>query len=537
MRSARSDVRDPSPPSDVASPSMVGRRLMRWWVPVVLATAGFLLSWAGSWNVSLWADESATISAARRSLPDLWRLIHHIDAVHALYYAAMHGWISLFGFSEVSLRAPSAVAVAVTVVGVWVLASRLANRQVGFVAAIVCAVLPRTTWMGVEARPFAFSAAAAIWLSVVLWYLLDSGRDWLLATYAALAALAIAVNLYVGLLVIVHAIIVWTKPGLATRLRWRWSIAAAVGVVLASPVVLESAAQSAQLGQNSLTWPALLRNIVVNQWFLGATPTSTTGAHVAASSGLARFWMPAAIGLALLAAALTLILVAGVVHRGISKRDGSSEILLWCLSWLVLPTAFIGLYSMVRSPVYNPRYLSFATPAMAILCGAGICAISHRGIKSAVAILVVVLSLPIYLSQRQVHGKSGSDWSEVANYIAVSARPGQGVYFSPVQPPATETQGPTTRTIATAYPAAFANLQDLTLGSSAVATESLTASSLPLASVKDKLAAVGVVWMISRFDESADLRRSDLQILREVDLCAGRTWTGPLDQVTEFISC
>src|SRR5690242_10159314 len=54
--------------------------------PVLAAVLAVAVSAAGAARPSLWFDEAATISAATRSLPELWRLLHNIDAVHGLYY-------------------------------------------------------------------------------------------------------------------------------------------------------------------------------------------------------------------------------------------------------------------------------------------------------------------------------------------------------------------------------------------------------------------------------------------------------------------
>jgi mannosyltransferase len=52
--------------------------------------------------------------------------------------------------------------------GVVVLTKLLADRPTALIAGTLFAVLPRTTWAAAEARSFAFSALAAVWLTVVL---------------------------------------------------------------------------------------------------------------------------------------------------------------------------------------------------------------------------------------------------------------------------------------------------------------------------------------------------------------------------------
>ena len=75
--------------------------------------AGLGLAWGG--QPSYWFDEAATLSAARRSVPQLWALLRSTDAVHGLYYLGMHGWLALVGTSEAATRAPSAIGLGLAV--------------------------------------------------------------------------------------------------------------------------------------------------------------------------------------------------------------------------------------------------------------------------------------------------------------------------------------------------------------------------------------------------------------------------------------
>src|SRR5271156_1018965 len=66
-----------------AATSSPPRRRVRLLDPLAVALLAAVIGGAGASRPSLWFDESATISAsASRSLPDLWRVLGHIDAVH-----------------------------------------------------------------------------------------------------------------------------------------------------------------------------------------------------------------------------------------------------------------------------------------------------------------------------------------------------------------------------------------------------------------------------------------------------------------------
>ncbi|MGF2953491.1 glycosyltransferase family 39 protein, partial [Mycobacterium sp. THU-M116] len=94
---------------EAPAPGWARGRLLDPWMVAALATA-ISAAWAS--RPSLWFDEGATISAAaNRTLPELWRLLGHIDAVHGLYYLVMHGWFAIFPPTEFFSRLPSALAV------------------------------------------------------------------------------------------------------------------------------------------------------------------------------------------------------------------------------------------------------------------------------------------------------------------------------------------------------------------------------------------------------------------------------------------
>ncbi|PRC47909.1 hypothetical protein C6A85_82530, partial [Mycobacterium sp. ITM-2017-0098] len=77
--------------------------------PSLVGLLAVVLGVAGAERPSFWVDEAATISAATRPMPDLWALLHHVDAVHGLYYLLMHGWFAVAPVSEGWSRLPSSL--------------------------------------------------------------------------------------------------------------------------------------------------------------------------------------------------------------------------------------------------------------------------------------------------------------------------------------------------------------------------------------------------------------------------------------------
>src|SRR5699024_1815172 len=94
----------------------------------------------------------------------------------------------------------------------------------------------------------------------------------------------------VGLVVGAHAVTAaLVRPEGRTLLRS--GVAAMTGVAAAAPLVLIAAGQSDQLGDATMDPVTLARNVVVNQWFLGETPTPVSGpASGAPPSGGLTAW-------------------------------------------------------------------------------------------------------------------------------------------------------------------------------------------------------------------------------------------------------
>jgi hypothetical protein len=147
---------------------------------------------------------------------------------------------------------------------------------------------------------------------------------------------------------------------------------------------------------------------------------------------------------------------------------------------------------------------------------------------------MVLLALPIFLSQRGVYAKSGADWKVVAAFVAARRAPDQAVYFAPRTPPKTDVVGITGRTAQVLHPDAFAGMRDLTLVSTPAADANLVGRSQLLGASTDRLDGMTAVFVINRSDYPAAARDADAAVLTGAGFTAGDSWTGPLNTVTEY---
>ena len=486
--------------------------------------------------MSLWIDEAYTVSVATRSLPDVWRMIQTIDIVHALYNVSLHPWFAAVGVSEITVRLPSTVAVIAATAGVIVLGRTLAGPTAGIVAGCIFAVLPRVTWMGIEGRSYALTAAIAVWWTVLFVTLVRRPSARWAVGYAVVGAVAISINIFAVLLIGAHGVaLLATARVRFTRPFWIWFGAGVAATLGGAPVLLTAVSQAAQIGANESGILGLLRNVVVNQWFLGGTPTVyLSGVDSLGDAPGSDLWQPAAVLLALLC---WLIIGYAVLRAGSPSTVGVDTRAL-LVSWLIVPTAIMVGYTMLGRPLYNPRYLTFCTPAVAALMSVGLVHAWRRGgrrrlLVSGLVVLILVLTTPIYASQRGLYAKSGADWSQLADFVAERRADAQGVYYAP-RVPGPQTVGLTGRTAEIVYPRAYAGLRDITLISTPAAAGDLVGRTRPLADSIDQLSGLRAVFVIRRVDYPASAVEPEDRLLAAEGFVPGGSWKGPLNTVTMY---
>lgn len=479
---------------------------LRWSLPLGIGAFATLVSTLGSWIPSLWGDEVASLLSAQRPLPSLFEMLGHVDAVHGTYYLGLHGWIAVFGSSPFALRFPSAIAVGLCTAAVVLIGLRLSTVSVAVAAGLLCAVLPRVTYMGEETRSFAFSAAIVAWLTLILIDLIlaRGHRRMLWVAYGALLTVGIYVFLYLALIVAAHAILLlWSRPDRAFVRRWLLTLL--IAGILASPLVYWAAREHAQIAYLASDQEITPNSILVALWF-------------------GTFWYAvlawALIGLGIVGAVIDLVRAP---HQVAGARWRTPRFDLVAACWLVVPSALlVGIGMFI--PVFTGRYLSYCAPAAAMLMAAGLAFVSRgrRPVFWVAIALVMALAVPVYLSQREPNSKNGSDWAEISAVLGEHAQPGDAVVFDESVRPSRRP-----RLAMHAYPAGFAGLKDVTLHVPFTRNTSWSDTAYTVAQSIDRGRFDGVqtVWLIE-YAEGGHVDSSGLAAL----LAHGFTLTGHFRQ-------
>jgi uncharacterized membrane protein len=161
---------------------------------LILILIGGLLIRLVSLNQSLWLDEGTTALVSRMSLEDIFTKFLPGDFHPPLYYLLLKCWTLVFGSSEISLRIPSIIFGLATVYVTYLIAKKIFDKKVGYIAALLLATSGLSIYYSQEARMYSMTSFLVA-LSV---YLFLENKFLLLSICLAL----IGMTDYVSLLVL-----------------------------------------------------------------------------------------------------------------------------------------------------------------------------------------------------------------------------------------------------------------------------------------------------------------------------------------------
>ena len=444
--------------------------------PLVVGVLGAAVSLAGAGRPSFWYDEAATISASySRSLSQLWQMLSNVDAVHGLYYLIMHGWFQILPPTEFWSRAPSGLAVGGAAAGVVVLGKQFSSRTLALTSGVLLAILPRMTWAGIEARPYAFSTMAAVWLTVLLVQAARRESAWVWLSYGIVLAMSVLLDVYLLLLLLAHVVFICVFHRTRTVLV-PFAITSVLASCAVTPFVVAVMGQAHQISWIAPIGRRTIEDVTVQQYFERSTPFALLSALVIATAIVLWLCTSAQLG------------------------EANRQLLTMGVAWLVIPTALIVIWSAWINPIYTPRYLCFTAPAVALILGVCVAALAVKPwIAAAIVGLFALAAAPNYLLvQRSPYAKYGMDYSQVADLITAKAAPGDCLLVND-----TVTFHPAPmRPLMAARPDAYRKLIDLSLWQRATDRNDVFDTNLIPEASAGPLSGCHVVWIITEADKS-----------------------------------
>ncbi len=413
-------------------------------LPVIVAGAVALVAAGMALRVltasDLWLDEALTVNIARLPLVDIPAALAR-DGAPPLYYMVLHGWMALFGTSDLAVRSLSGVASALTLPAVWLVGRRLGGNRAAWGAVIVLAVNPFAIRYGTETRMYALVA-----LEVTLG-LLAALRAYERPTparlaWVALSAASVLYTHYWGLYLLIASGLVLlvrarrrspTRPdpaagprspgrGAAAAARWRRRLTGPEGRLLAA------------LAVGGAAWAPWIPTFLDQAAHTG-TPWATPVGPSALVSVLAEFGGGGSDGARVLTLLLVGLVLLGVLGRPLGGRLVELDLRgrpaarpLFAL-FLGCPAIAVAL-GLLTGTAFVARYTSVVLPFFAVLAGLGVAAVGERKRAAVVVGAVGLIGLSL-AGQNALRNRTQA--GELAGYVAAAARPGDVVAFCPDQ--------------------------------------------------------------------------------------------------------
>jgi 4-amino-4-deoxy-L-arabinose transferase-like glycosyltransferase len=356
-----------------------------------------------AFSVQYWAGQPLNISLAKTAT---------IEPHPLLTYAIFRGWGLIAGTSELAMRILPALIGLLGIPAIYAVGKRLANRQLGLLAALIFAIHPFEIWHAQDARNYAIWAGmslVALWLGLRL---LDKQRkqDWLLYTVAA----SLAANIFYTELLTVAAfglfvlIAYWGK----WKAMFAWASAAAIATALSlgSFIIFQMPlfARGGYTGTIGTT-------LDTSQMWTHFLPALSFGEITLPPETLTSLWPLVAI-----------MLIAGLIILWDNNRRRALALTLLALLPLLLLTVI-----STRLNIFTPRYVLSTVPAF-ILIFANLLIYIAQQLPRKVTTLIAIILLGgwLFVSGTSLRNyyfdpayAKARNWPALAHYLQQNTQP------------------------------------------------------------------------------------------------------------------
>jgi hypothetical protein len=382
--------------ADVREPDWL-RRLPTWvWAGGVLLVLMAISAYLRTRFISgqFWMDEAITTGVSSHSLGAIPGILRH-DGNPPLYYALLHGWMSVFGSGESATHGLSLLFGLLTVpVGMWAGWS-LFGRRAGVMAAVLFAFSAWLTYYAQETRMYELMALLGI-----------------IATTSFLHGFVYRRRGYVILFTAALAAMLYTHS---------WGVFFYVGALIALiPAYIVSDDRRALVRDGALAF------VGAGILFLPWLPNLVYQAdHTAAPwSRAPRFGTPVLISRQVLGGdRVTLVLFSACVVGCWSLfarrlRRSPEAIALWTLIALGIGTLVVAWIASQANPAYVPRYFAPVVASILLIAAFG----SAR--SGALGILAVALSAIFLINPGTAAPSTKSDMRDISGELSARLHPG-----------------------------------------------------------------------------------------------------------------
>jgi uncharacterized membrane protein len=341
---------------------------------------------------SFWVDEIYSYTFATAPLDEFWQIVSGFEANMALYYGVLRVWV-LAGESAFWIRSLSAVLALGAVVGVYVLATRLAGRRAGLIAAVLLAINPLVITYAQEARGYALFLFLVVGSNILFVRALERPHALAWVAYAVVTSLAVYSHFFAALTVVYHGIAILLLPRAARPPARLLVLAACVIAIVVAPLAVFVVA----------------RDVGQLKWVRVPDLRKLAGVFAAMSGNK---WLLVPYG------ALSLVAVLAALRE---RRSADGWRRLWScgllLAWLVVPVTVAFAVSQVK-PAFVARFFIAGVPALVMLGAWGLDRLPGNVARAAALLAIAGLTVPSLVSYYRAD-KAG--WKEATSIVLSQA--------------------------------------------------------------------------------------------------------------------
>lgn len=379
---------------------------------------------------SFWLDEVLTLN--RASLSPAALAVDSFQNHHMPWFFLLLTPFTHMAHPEFWLRLPSAVFGALSVVLVFMIASRIAGRLAGVLAALYLGLSPAALGFAQEARSYTLVMTLIL---VGLYGVTRLAQEWrgartgwvcyIAGTALALAVLGDSLPWFLAANLIFVCLLAFVPE--PRRFILRVLLADFLILAVTVPLYIVMLHYQLQGVATSLGW---IPHLSLHQiWYSFGSVYLMHVPDWVSFRLLDRHAIP---GIVWLVDLLLLAALAGAVWR---LRRRPDMLITYAVGFLFLPSLFLAI--SVVHPVLLPRYLLWSSAPFAVLIGIGTDSllrqipfapgrliIGRRVTVLVVAVLLILNVLPYYTDELK------PDWNEAAQKLAEDVKPGDVVMFS-----------------------------------------------------------------------------------------------------------
>lgn len=392
----------------------------RWpLLPIVVtavAIAGTVARFAA--DTPLWLDEALSVNISSLPVGDIAEALRH-DGHPPLYYLLLHGWMEVFGDSDIAVRAMSGVLSVLSLPVAWLVGRRRGGSTVGWLAVLVLAVSPFALRYATETRMYSLIVLLTLLGWLALMAALDESRPLALVGLALTSGALLLTHYWsfwlLGSVGIVLLLRWWRSDGADRRASWRAALAVAAGGIFFLPWLPSFLEQASSTG---------------TPWADPSRPTAIVGVTLLDFGG----------GRELAEATLYAVLVGVLVLLGLLGRavdDDHVDLDLRVqppqrgVGAVIALTLLVGsIAGYATSSAFAARYSSVILAPIVLLMAAGLAVLRRPVFRAAAIAVLLVLSVAgigeVLLTDR-------TQAEEIAAPINANAAPGDVVVFCPDQ--------------------------------------------------------------------------------------------------------